>query len=197
VTRSAAAAIERRRAVRSAICVLVPLLLTLGCGGESPGFDEVSFEANRQGEIGGIWMNVAVDDRNAWRYCCTNCGSMLNPAGVVTLVGVFGGAQMMIGFHPEPGNYELFAPPEARFERGDRWNFYCPVCRSNLQSEGNPDLCELIQYEGDERKRLFFSRVAGEHATFVVGDESSARRAERHGEHAEKYDTTVDLIIIE
>ena len=141
-------------------------------------------------------MSRSIDTgRDRWRYCCPACGSQLNPAGVVTLVGVRGGAQMLLGFHPEPGNYELFAPPEARFESGDRWEFYCPVCRANLRAQSHENLCEIVQIEGGTRKRLYFSRVAGERATGGVRDAAAPGRLERHGEHADHYDTTVDLII--
>ena len=125
-----------------------------------------------------------------WQYKCSKCGSMVNPGGMVTLVAISGGAQMLVGFHPEPGNYDLYKPPGAEFEQGDTWDFFCPVCHTNLKSEDHENLCELIQIVDGVRKRLFFSRIAGERATYVIKDKYEI---ESHGDHSERYDDTVRL----
>ena len=124
----------------------------------------------------------------SWEYRCSKCGSMLNPGNMVTLVAINGGAQMLVGFHPDPGNYDLYKPPEAEFEQGDAWDFFCPVCHTNLKSDTHENLCELIQIEEGVHKRLFFSRIAGERATYVVRDEIGI---EKHGDHADRYDDTI------
>jgi hypothetical protein len=118
---------------------------------------------------------------------------MINPSGIVTLVAIKGGAQMLIGFDPEPGNYDLYTPPRAVLEHGDTYDFFCPVCHSDLKSDRHPNLCELIQYEDGVRKTLLFSRIAGERATYVIGGED---RPARHGEHNDRYDDdTIDITI--
>jgi len=115
----------------------------------------------------------------------------LNPSGVVMLVAAKDGPRMLIGFHPEPGNYQLFLPLGVTVQDGEEWSFFCPVCRECLHSKDHGKLCELIQTVGRERRRLLFSRIAGERATYVLsGDEDIV---EEHGEHAAKYDDTVRL----
>jgi hypothetical protein len=124
-------------------------------------------------------------------YRCTACGSVVSPGGqMVVLVGIFGGAQMLIGFHPEPGNYELYAPPGAELERGDSWLFHCPVCHSSLVSELDPNLCALDLEEGGLLKRVLFSRVCGEHATFVIADNGEPIA---HGDDRDAYEKTVKI----
>jgi hypothetical protein len=71
------------------------------------------------------------------------------------------------------------------------WSFSCPVCRADLTSPDHTRLCELSLIIGEERRRLLFSRIAGERATYVLREDADA--VERHGEHAERYDDTVRL----
>lgn len=119
-----------------------------------------------------------------WSYGCPKCGARLNPRKVIVLIGTKDDADMLVGFHPEPGNYEVFLPPGVEKIRGDEWQFFCPVCRANLQSEENDKLCTVNLFDGEETREVLFSRVAGEEVTFVVAD----RRVEqKFGEHAENY----------
>ena len=68
----------------------------------------------------------------SWSYACPWCGAMLNPDKTIILTAAQGDRRVLIGFHPEPGNYELFLPPDVTIEEGDHWDFFCPVCRENL-----------------------------------------------------------------
>jgi hypothetical protein len=126
-----------------------------------------------------------------WTFSCPHCGAVLNPAGVVTLVASRDGTRLLLGFHPEPGNYQLFLPPGAALNDGEEWGFFCPVCQVSLACSDHRKLCELIQVVGKERRRLLFSRIAGERATYVLCGEDDV--VERHGDHADRYDDTVRL----
>ena len=129
----------------------------------------------------------------AWTYSCTACGSVVNPGGgMVVLVGLFGGAQMLIGFHPEPGDYTLYLPPGAELEHGNIWSFHCPVCHGSLQSDLNENLCSHDLDENGAKKRVLFSRIAGEHATYVVSGDTEAISL---GEDQDNYDDTVKIKI--
>jgi hypothetical protein len=118
-------------------------------------------------------------------YCCPSCGAVLNPDRSVILTAVHGDIRVLIGFHPEPGNYEVYLPTGVRAEEGSKWGFSCPVCRADLTAEENVDLCELLMREEDRESRLLFSRIAGEQATFVVRED---RLEETHGTDAAEYD---------
>ena len=104
----------------------------------------------------------------SWSYSCPWCNAMLNPDKTIILIASQGDARILIGFHPEPGNYELFLPPDVEIAEGDHWEFFCPVCRENLVTGELEDLCELRLFDGPDQHRVFFSRIAGERATLVV-----------------------------
>ena len=53
------------------------------------------------------------------------------------------------------------------------------MCHSSLESGLDPNLCALDLEEGGAVKRVLFSRVCGEHATYVVtGDGEPAALGE-------------------
>ena len=111
----------------------------------------------------------------SWSYSCPHCGGMLNPHETIIL----------IGFHPEPGNYVVYLPPGVEAEMGSRWSFFCPVCHGDLASNLADNLCAVDLHTSDESHRVFFSCIAGDQATFVV---SADGLKERHGTHADRYE---------
>ena len=121
----------------------------------------------------------------SWDYCCPRCKTALNPDRSVILAAAHGDTRVLIGFHPKPGNYEVYLPPNVRTEEGSRWDFYCPVCQANLTAAEDDNLCELELWADKKPLRLFFSRVAGEHATFVVHEDTLS---EKHGDDSVHYD---------
>ena len=120
----------------------------------------------------------------SWTYSCPHCSAMLNPDETIVLVAQQGETRIMVGLHPEPGNYELSLPPGVDLEEGSRWDFSCPVCHEGLVTEFNPKLCALIAHAGGTRGRVLFSCIAGDQATFVVSSEGIL---EHHGRDVEKY----------
>jgi hypothetical protein len=118
------------------------------------------------------------------RYSCPKCRAMLNPEGTIILLGVQGEQRVLVGFHPEPGNYEVHVPPDTKLERGAQWDLLCPVCHENLATDDLENLCELDLWEEGKQLRVFFSRVSGEKVTFVV----AGRKVEaKYGEHVTDY----------
>lgn len=118
-----------------------------------------------------------------WSYTCPFCREVLNRNDTIMLTAICGDDEIMIGLHPRPGNYEVATPPGFELEPGSRWDFICPSCRESLVSDLSPDLSCLDMVTKSARHRVHFSRVAGEHATFVI----SSAGVERHGEHAERH----------
>jgi hypothetical protein len=112
---------------------------------------------------------------------------VVNPDETVILIGERGSTQCLMGFHPQPGNYTIYVPPGVSLDRGDKWDFLCPVCRANLRSKEHDNLCSLVCWQGQRRRLVLFSRVVGEQATYTVED----RTAEKHGENADQYDDTL------
>ena len=116
-----------------------------------------------------------------WTYACPHCRAMLNPDETIVLIGECGPHRVLMGFHPEPGNYQGYLPPGFNLQEGSMWDFSCPVCSRSLVTDFAPELCALDMDAQGSRHRLYFSRTAGEHATFII----TAEGVERHGKDAE------------
>jgi hypothetical protein len=108
----------------------------------------------------------------------------LNPGETIVLVAVHGTRRALMGFHPEPGNYRAYLPPGLRLEPGEKWEFSCPLCHASLISYVDRDLCAIDMRTDDAKHRVYFSRRAGEHATFVASDTGEVVP---HGEHADRH----------
>ncbi len=118
-----------------------------------------------------------------WCYSCPHCQGILNRQHSILLVGTHGEDRIIIGFHPAPGNYQISLPPGYEIEPGSSWTFSCPLCQQSLVSDLSPDLCSIDMVSKGVRHRVYFSRIAGEHATFVI----SAEGIEKHGDHADRH----------
>lgn len=121
----------------------------------------------------------------SWEYCCPQCKAMLNPERSIMLSMQRENLRFLVGLHPQPGKYEVHLPPDIEVKSGTKWDFSCPVCHAELTNEIDPDLCELELRMDDGPLKILFSRVAGEHATFVLNDSSLN---EKHGKDTARYD---------
>ncbi|MEE4270297.1 MAG: hypothetical protein V2I67_01400 [Thermoanaerobaculales bacterium] len=119
-----------------------------------------------------------------WTYSCPHCSAVLNPKDSIVLRAEGDGRRFLVGFHPQPGNYDVDLPDGVAMEAGSRWDFSCPVCDRSLTSELSDELCALDMEQHGERHRVYFSRIAGEEATFVVSAEGML---EDHGVHTDRY----------
>lgn len=119
-----------------------------------------------------------------WTYSCPHCSAVLNPKDSIMLRAEGGGQRILVGFHPQPGNYKVDLPEGVTLTPGSRWDFNCPVCDRSLVSELSDELCVLEMRQHDERHRVYFSRIVGEEATFVVSAEGMLTD---HGIHTDKY----------
>ena len=114
----------------------------------------------------------------SWSYSCPHCSAGLNPDDTIVLVGECGDQRLLVGMHPEPGNYQAYLPTGLEVEPGSTWSFYCPVCQQSLVSAQSDRFCAIDGPYAGPKHRVYFSRVAGEQATFVVTAEGIH---ERHG----------------
>jgi len=134
----------------------------------------------------------------SWTYSCPHCGQVLNPDETVILIGHIDRQDVLIGFHPQPGNYTVYLPPGVDLQYGRAADFFCPLCRTNLESQTHESFCELVIWQGQQRRRIMFSRIAGEHATYILREEPAEKKApqleERHGEHTDRYEITLTFV---
>ena len=119
-----------------------------------------------------------------WNYSCPHCSGMLNPDRTIILLVERDGWRYLIGFHPEPGNYEVHLPPGLVAEPGAHWDFLCPLCNRRLITDDAEGMCALDMETAGKKHRVFFSPVVGEQATFVVSAEGVR---ESYGADFKKY----------
>ena len=126
----------------------------------------------------------------SWEYSCPKCKAMLNPGCAIILKASRDETNVLIGMHPQPGKYEIFLPPNVFCEDGTKWDFFCPLCQEALMTKEDGNLCELgLTLEG-ETLQIIFSRIAGEHATFILHEDEVK---EKHGEDVGRYDPFQEL----
>lgn len=119
------------------------------------------------------------------KYFCPHCRGLLNPGTKVIFVIEHGGDRGLLLLSPEVGDYAVVLAESFPIEPGTRNDFSCPICHHDLKSPANDNLVEILCRlpDGGEAK-IDFSRVAGEHATFVCGP----RGVRSFGEHASLYE---------
>jgi len=119
-----------------------------------------------------------------WSYTCPHCEAALNPDESIVLRAEHEDRKLLVSLHPQPGNYEVDLPPGEAMPAGTLWSFSCPVCDHSLVSELSDELCAIDMWLQGERHRVYFSRIAGEEATFVVSAEGMLTD---HGVHVDQY----------
>lgn len=104
-----------------------------------------------------------------YHYSCPRCGAELNPREDVVLTGAKAKKRGLVLLSPEPGNYHAYVAKALDLRPGDMLDFSCPLCQASLKSRANKNLVQL-SYKGDGGDEGFvtFSRVYGEHATYMV-----------------------------
>lgn len=120
----------------------------------------------------------------ATEFHCPYCDAILNVGGDVILTGSTGRSRGLFLLSPDLGNYRVMVPRDLRLGEGEAVDFACPVCAIQLTSPFDRNLAEVHAIDGEgHRLRVEFSRLHGEHATFLVGDQS----VQTFGEHAPNY----------
>jgi hypothetical protein len=119
------------------------------------------------------------------RYYCPHCQGLLNPGTKVIFVIENEPNRGLLLLSPELGDYAVVLAESFPIVPGTLNQFNCPICHHDLASPSNEKLVEILCKDPDgSEARVAFSRVAGEHATFVRGPSG----VERFGEHADRYE---------
>lgn len=117
-------------------------------------------------------------------YQCPKCARALSILGGIVLVGENSERRTLFAFDPEPGKYELHVSDGLEVIPGTVWEFSCPLCGENITTSFNRKLARL-EVIGDDGslKRVVFSKVADDQATFVLGGDD----IEHHGRDSLEY----------
>jgi len=74
---------------------------------------------------------------------------------------------------PELGDYRALKHPDFTIEEGEHVDFFCPICHSNLIVEKlGKSYTRVMMLDVGEEYELMFSQIAGEKATYVIGDKT-------------------------
>lgn len=107
-----------------------------------------------------------------WIYACPHCRATLNPHTKIILAARRGKKRGLILLSPQPGNYKSIVDAAFDLQAGETVEFSCPACGAELTSAASRRLAEvLLLMPGQRVRRVQFSRVYGEHATFVLDGE--------------------------
>ena len=89
------------------------------------------------------------------------------------------GAKTNLILDPQPGVYGYETNPPLSLTEGELVNCYCPFCWESLQSENYPNFVRLTMMQGNEEKTVLFSRLVGQHKTYVVNQEFTEEYGEQ------------------
>ncbi len=113
-------------------------------------------------------------------YSCPDCNAYLRVWKniIFTIRSADGKKNGLLLLNPDPGNYSVTTHPSMSFEKGEKIDFLCPVCHSNLAaSDINENLVHIdMQGEDVDTFDVYFSRVFGEETTFMVSDNHIASK---------------------
>jgi predicted RNA-binding Zn-ribbon protein involved in translation (DUF1610 family) len=117
------------------------------------------------------------------KFKCPKCERTVSTRAGIVLIGQHEKSRSLFVFDTRLGSYEHEVADPVDVPPGTVWDFFCPVCGADLTSKHSKRLAGLTMTVGDTTRRVMFSKVSSEHATFVLGGEG----LEKHGEDSESY----------
>jgi len=121
-------------------------------------------------------------------YLCPHCRAYLRVWNNIILIvkSAVKNMKCILLLNPELGNYDIIHHSSVKIEAGDRLDFLCPVCHGDLTATGiNENLVRLIMTdEEDKEYDVYFSKICGEHSTFLIKEENIL---EKYGENSSSY----------
>jgi hypothetical protein len=117
------------------------------------------------------------------KFKCPKCSHTVSTRAGIILVGQQGKERSLFVFDTRLGSYDHEVADPIDVPPGTIWDFFCPVCNVDLTSKHSKRLAGLEMTVGDTTRRVMFSKVSSEHATFVLGGEE----LEQHGEDSRAY----------
>ncbi len=119
------------------------------------------------------------------KYKCPECGGVLSQNGnIVFLVENETKNRALLQLSTRLGEYGPKNKLPFRFDVGDKFSFYCPLCQTSLDCDTHSDLVKVeMEDESDHKYEVCFSRVAGEESTYRI----YGKKVEAYGEDAGKY----------
>jgi transcription initiation factor IIE alpha subunit len=104
-------------------------------------------------------------------YTCPDCKGHLNVGSfLVFATKTERKHKGLIMMSPLVGNYEYTNHDKFILNDGEKVDFECPICQSDLTSSQNKDyaMIHMIGQEDGSEYELYFSKIAGNKSTYLV-----------------------------
>jgi transcription initiation factor IIE alpha subunit len=108
-------------------------------------------------------------------YICPNCKGHLRVGNyLVFATKTENKHKGMILMSPVVGNYEYEHHEKFILNEGEKVNFYCPICHSDLTSAVNSDyaMVHMVCEEDGAEYELYFSKLKGNKSTYLVANDT-------------------------
>ena len=105
------------------------------------------------------------------QYHCPKCNKSLSKGTKVQLLFKKPNQEELkqILLEPEPGNYDFYTTPPTNFNQGERVEFHCPKCKTDLTSKKDNDFVELKMMVNDFIFfEALFSCIYGDKRTYII-----------------------------
>lgn len=124
-------------------------------------------------------------------FICPRCKGYLNVGKQIVLSAENKNGNIgLILFSPEIGNYSIEKNPGFETKEGEKYEFFCPLCREKLAANIHDNLSHIIMIDEDNNKyQILFSKIAGEKSTYKIVGES----VEIYGDHHSNYINFINL----
>lgn len=108
------------------------------------------------------------------RFHCPFCHSQLYVnERIILSAKTDAGQRGLILLTPDLGDYRAMKHPEFEVKVGEHVDFYCPVCHADLMVEKDKkQYTRVMMLDVGEEYEVLFSQIAGEKATYVIGEKT-------------------------
>jgi len=121
-------------------------------------------------------------------YLCPHCRAYLRVWNNIIFIikSASKDLQGILLLNPDLGNYDFIHHSSVKFEEGDMLDFFCPVCRADLSATDiNRNLATILMTDEDNKEfDVYFSKICGEHSTFLIHDDDIV---EKYGKDSSAY----------
>jgi transcription initiation factor IIE alpha subunit len=120
-------------------------------------------------------------------FLCPECRSYLDVGdNLVFSVESDKGERGLIFLHSELGNYSVQTNSNFKVEEGKKYEFFCPVCNTELATEVNENLSKVIMIDPQNNEyEVLFSKIAGEKSTYTIIGENVNMYGEDYGNYVD------------
>jgi len=126
-------------------------------------------------------------------FICPRCKGFLNVGNQIILSAENKNNTGLVLFSPELGNYTTQKNPNFETLEGEKYEFFCPLCKKKLAADIHDNLSHIIMIDEEKNEyQILFSKIAGEKSTYKIIGES----AEIYGDHHSNYIDFINLSYI-